>query len=78
MVERITSRTNPLMTHIRKLVSSRSYREKTGEFLGDGIKLLAEALTWQAAVTTVVYTPDAVLPELPEGIRRQLFLTFFL
>ncbi len=70
MVERITSRTNPLMTHIRKLVSSRSYREKTGEFLGDGIKLLAEALTWQAAVTTVVYTPDAVLPELPEGIRR--------
>ena len=44
MAERITSRTNPLMTHIRKLASSRSYREKTGEYLGDGVKLLEEAV----------------------------------
>lgn len=69
MAERITSRTNPLMTHIRKLTSSRSYREKTGEYLGDGVKLLDEALTWKAAVTTVVYTASVALPALPEGVR---------
>ena len=69
MAERITSRANPLMTHIRKLASSRSYREKTGEYLGDGIKLLTEALIWKAAVTTVVYTPGVALPALPEGVR---------
>ena len=39
--ERITSRANPLMTHIRRLSASRSYRRETGEFLGDGVKLLA-------------------------------------
>lgn len=69
MMERITSRANPLMTHIRKLASSRSYRAKTGEYLGDGIKLLEEALTWGAAVTTVVYTAAVQLPPLPPEIR---------
>lgn len=69
MAERITSRTNPLMTHIRKLAASRSYRAKTGEYLGDGTKLLEEALTWGAAVTTVVYTAAAALPPLPPDIR---------
>ena len=69
MMERITSRTNPLMTHIRKLAASRSYRAKTGEYLGDGTKLLEEALTWGAAVTTVVYTAAAALPPLPPDIR---------
>lgn len=69
MAERITSRTNPLMTHIRKLASSRSYRRETGEYLGDGTKLLAEALTWGAAVTTVVHTAAVSLPPLPPAVR---------
>lgn len=70
MAERITSRTNPLMTHIRKLASSRSYRRETGEYLGDGVKLLEEAARWGAALTAVVHTAGAALPELPAGIRR--------
>lgn len=69
MAERITSRTNPLMTHIRKLASSRSYRRESGEYLGDGVKLLEEAVKWGAPLTTVVYTQDAVLPPLPAGLR---------
>lgn len=69
MAERITSRTNPLMTHIRKLASSRSYREKTGEYLGDGVKLLEEALAWEAPVTAVVHTAAVSLPALPAGVR---------
>ena len=39
-MERITSRQNPLMAHIRKLASSRAYRNEAGEYLGDGVKLL--------------------------------------
>lgn len=69
MAERITSRTNPLMTHIRKLASSRSHRYEAGEFLGDGTKLLEEAVRWGAALTAVVYTPGTALPALPEGVR---------
>ncbi len=67
--ERITSRQNPLMTHIRKLSSSASYRRQTGEYLGDGVKLLEEALRWGAPLTTVV-TTEKVSPRLPEGVRH--------
>lgn len=70
MVERITSRANPLMTHIRRLASSRSYRYEAGEYLGDGVKLLEEAARWGAALTAVVYTPGTPLPPLPEGVRQ--------
>ena len=52
-VETITSRQNPLMTHLRKLASSRSYRKKSGEYLCDGTKLLDEALKWGAPVQTL-------------------------
>ena len=42
MRERITSRKNPLLQHVRKLLTSRSYREKNGEYAADGVKLLAD------------------------------------
>ena len=69
MAERITSRTNPLMTHIRKLASSRPYRREKGEYLGDGVKLLEEAVKWGAALTAVVFTEGVQLPVLPENVR---------
>ena len=69
MIERITSRTNPLMTHIRKLSSSRSYRRERMEYLGDGVKLLEEAVKWNAPLVTVVYTPGTQLPAIPDGVR---------
>ena len=69
MTEKITSRANPLMTHIRKLASSRAYRRETGEFLGDGVKLLEEAMKWGAALRAVVHTPGVSLPPLPAGLR---------
>ena len=43
-MERITSRTNPLMTHMRKLSSSAGYRREQGEFVCDSPKLLGEAV----------------------------------
>ncbi len=70
MAERITSRTNPLMTHIRKLAYSRSYRRQCGEYLGDGVKLLEEAVKWNAPLVTVVYTEGTHLPQLPADVRQ--------
>ena len=43
-MERITSRQNPLVQQIRKLNNSRSHRRTEGLFVGEGPKLLAEAL----------------------------------
>ena len=68
-MERIASRTNPLMTHIRKLSSSAAYRREQGEYLCDSPKLLREALLWGAELTAVVATDGADLPELPRGVR---------
>ena len=66
-MESITSKSNPLCVHLRKLASSRSYREKTGEFLCDSPKLLEEAELWAAPVMAVLYTEGAALPWSPEG-----------
>ena len=69
MVEYITSRQNPLLVHLRKLLSSRSYREKHGQFAGDGVKLLEEAVKWYDGLETVVMTEGAVPFSLPEHVR---------
>lgn len=45
-METITSRQNPLMTHIRKLAGSAAYRRQTGQCLCDSPKLLREAAQW--------------------------------
>ena len=68
-METITSRSNPLCTHLRKLASDRAYRRKSGEFLCDSPKLLEEALFHGGDLRTVVFTPDAALPPIPAGVR---------
>ena len=57
-IEVITSRTNPLVTQIRRLEKDRAYRRESGLCLCDGTKLFQEALRWQAPVRTVLFTPD--------------------
>lgn len=68
-MEVITSRANPLMTHLRKLSSSAAYRRQQGEYLCDSPKLLGEALLWRAEIVTVVTTRVDALPQLPTGVR---------
>ncbi len=69
MAERITSRSNPLVKHIRVLASSGSYRREAGRFLCDSPKLLEEALRWGAPIRTVVCTEPEALPPLPAGVE---------
>lgn len=68
-MEQITSRKNPLITHIRKLIADRAYRRECGEYMGDGTKLLAEAVKWNAPLTCVVHTAGTALPDLPADLR---------
>ena len=69
MEETITSRRNPLLAHTKKLLTSRSYREKMGEFAADGVKLLAEAARWYPGLTTVIAEDGIELCKLPEQTR---------
>ncbi len=69
-MEKITSRANPLLGHFKKLLRDRSYRRSCGEYVGDGVKLLEEAIRWQATLPDVLLTKDAVCPPLPQGVRR--------
>ena len=54
-MERLTSRKNPLISHLRRLGADRAYRQEQGEFLCDGEKLLYEALRWGAEITAVLW-----------------------
>ena len=67
--EIITSRQNALMTHIRKLAGSRSYRYACGEYLCDGVKLLEEAVKWNAPLTAAVFSEGTDIPALPGNVR---------
>ena len=73
-MEAITSKQNPLCTHMRRLASTRSYREEKKEFFCDSPKLLTEALRWGAEITAVLYTADATLPVLPQSVLKSFFL----
>jgi len=57
-MEKITSRSNPLCVHIKKLGNSNRYREKHGQFICDGSKLLGEAIAAKADIATILTTGD--------------------
>ena len=63
-MERITSRKNPLLEHMRRLDSA-AFRRQQGEFLCDSPKLVEEALRHGARVLAVAVS-DGVEP--PEGL----------
>lgn len=67
--EKITSRTNPLVTRVRKLNAKRAFRRAEGVFCGEGPKLLTEALRW-GQLETVVHAEGTPLPDLPGDVRR--------
>ena len=68
--ETITSRKNPLLQHVKKLLSNRSYRERCGEYAADGTKLLEEAVRWIPHMLRTVLVTEKVQPgELPSHVR---------
>ena len=68
MVERISSRKNPLLQQVKKLLSSKKDRENAGLFVADGTKLLQEAVKYYPGLDTVILS-DGVEAEVPEQVR---------
>lgn len=68
MEERITSRKNPLLQQVKKLLTSRKAREEAGLFAADGTKLLAEAVKYFPGLETVILS-DGVEAQVPASVR---------
>ncbi len=68
-IEIITSRSNPLLSLVRKLNGRRAARREAGLFAAEGPKLLCEALRWGGEVEAVIHAPGVSLLELPEAVR---------
>ena len=66
--QRITSRKNPLLQQVKKLLSSKKAREEAGLFAADGTKLLQEAVKYFPGLDTVILS-DGVEAEVPETVR---------
>lgn len=68
METRITSRKNPVLQQVRRLLNSRKERESAGLFVADGTKLLEEAIKWWDGLDTVILS-DGVDVEIPESVK---------
>lgn len=69
MTERlISSRKNPLLQSVRKLLTSRKAREQEGLFVADGTKLLQEAVRYCPGLQTVILS-EGVEAEVPDHVE---------
>ena len=68
MTEYISSRKNPLLQQVKKLLSSKKEREAAGLFVADGTKLLTEAVKYYPGLETVILS-EGVEAEIPEHVR---------
>ena len=68
MEERISSRKNPLLQQVKKLLSSRAERRKQGLFVADGTKLLVEAVKYCPGLETVILS-EGVEAQVPGHVR---------
>lgn len=69
-METITSRKNTLLSQISKLQTSKKLRYEQRLFVGDGTKLLEEAIKWAPELLrAVVLQEGTVCPALPPQVR---------
>ena len=67
-MQRITSKDNELIKHIRKL-KDRKYRDEAGEFIVEGVKLIEEAIKENARIKQVVICEES---EKTDAISKNL------
>ena len=68
-MEKLSSRQNKIIAHVRRLGADKSYRHTCGEAVCDGLKLLREAVMWGMDIGVVLWTGESELA-LPEGVRE--------
>lgn len=64
----LSSRKNPLLQQVKKLLSSKKEREAAGLFAADGVKLLEEAVRFCPELHTVILS-EGVEAAVPETVR---------
>lgn len=69
-MERVTSRKNKIISHLRALGTDRQYRRETGLFLCDGEKLLSEAVASGAEIECLLQCEEADLELEADGMTR--------
>ncbi len=68
-MEKLSSRQNKTIAHLRRLGADRAYRRECSEYVCDGEKLLREALRWGAEIKTAVWRGEPTV-ELPDAVRQ--------
>lgn len=58
-MEKITSRKNAYIAHIRSIAADADYRREKGEYICDGVKTLMEALHFGAEIVSVMWKEEA-------------------
>ena len=71
-MDKLTSRKNEYIRHLRSLAADREYRYTTGEFVCDGLKLLKEALCFGAEVTSMLWKDRAEALEGLDGAAQYI------
>ena len=64
----ISSRKNPLLQKVRRLLTSKKERQESGLFVADGTKLLQEAVRFWPELDTVILS-EGVEAQVPENVR---------
>ena len=67
----ISSLKNPRVKALR-LLRMRKYREQTGRYLVEGIRIVEEALATGAPVDAIVYAPDLLVSERARALIEQV------
>lgn len=68
--EKISSRKNPYIVHLRALAADGDYRREKREYLCDGMKLLREALLNGAEILSALWRQGGQTLPLPSGTRE--------
>lgn len=69
-MEKVTSRKNRIISHLRALASDAAYRRECGEYICDGEKTLKEALAAEAEIVCVLWKGEAKPAQLPESTAQ--------
>ena len=67
----ITSSQNPRVKYLRSL-RLRKYRQREGRFLIEGIRVVEEALSCDALVESLVYSPELLVSERAKGLVERV------
>ncbi len=68
-MEKLSSRQNKTIAHLRKLGSDKAYRHSCGEAVCDGLKLLREAHMWGVELLSVFWLGESEM-DLPASVKQ--------